>query len=99
MIGIPALSFAIPIQATDRDHMSASFEETIISVWRQALIENSQGVVLDGRRFSVGRTSRSKLREIDFEFEGETFRGLEQNPDTKSRGRSSREKGRRLCNS
>ena len=31
------------------------------------------------------RTSRSELREVDFEFDGQTFRGLEQNPATSSR--------------
>lgn len=65
--------------------MSASFEETIISVWRQALIENSQAIALDGRSFPVRQTSRSKLREVDFQFDGQTFRGLEQNPNTNSR--------------
>jgi hypothetical protein len=75
--------------------MSASLEETIISVWRQVLIENSQAVVVGGRRFPVLQTSRSKLCEIDFEFNGETYRGLEQNPDTKSLGaaRAGREEG------
>lgn len=33
----------------------------------------------------MGRTSRSKLREVDFRFEAQMFRGLEQNPETNSR--------------
>jgi hypothetical protein len=65
--------------------MSARLEERLISVWRQALIEESRTVTLESKSYSVRRTSRSKLREVDFEFEGQRFRGLEQNPKTSSR--------------
>jgi len=40
---------------------------------------------LENRGFPVRRTSRSKLREVDFQFEGHELRGLEQNPKTASR--------------
>lgn len=62
-----------------------NFAETIISVWRQVLVDKAKFVTLDGRRFPVRETSRSKLREVDFQFEKETLRGLEQNPTTSSR--------------
>ncbi len=65
--------------------MAASLEETLISVWQQALIENARNVKLENRGFPVRRTSRSKLREVDFQFEGHEMRGLEQNPETASR--------------
>src|SRR5438477_6688799 len=65
--------------------MAASIEETLISVWQQALIENARSVKLEDRSFPVRRTSRSKLRELDFQFEGHELRGLEQNPKTASR--------------
>ena len=65
--------------------MAASLEETLISVWQQALIENARNVKLEDRSFPVRRTSRSRLREVDFEFEGYELRGLEQNPETASR--------------
>ena len=65
--------------------MSASLEETLISVWRQALAENARSVTLEDRAFPGRRTSRSRLREVDFEFEGRQLRGLEQNPETASR--------------
>ena len=42
-------------------------------------------VALDDHDFPVRRTSRSRLREVDFEFEGHQLRGLEQNPETPSR--------------
>ena len=65
--------------------MAASLEETLTSVWRQALVEEGKSVMLDNRSFPVRRTSRSRLREVDFPFEGHELRGLEQNPKTSSR--------------
>jgi hypothetical protein len=65
--------------------MVTDLEDILVSVWRQVMMENSKVVQLDGRRFPVLQTSRSKLREVNFEFEGQTLRGLEQNPNTKSR--------------
>ena len=62
-----------------------SLEETLIEVWRQAFTEDAKVVVLGNDRYPVVRTSRRKLREVDFLFEGKEIRGLEQNPDTKSR--------------
>jgi hypothetical protein len=60
-------------------------EEALAAVWRQALVENANLVELEGRRFPVRRTQRRRLRQLDFEFAGEAIRGIEQNPETKSR--------------
>src|SRR5438105_14481789 len=65
--------------------MAASLEETLISVWQQVMIENARSVKLENRSFPVRRTNRSRLREVDFQFEGYELRGLEQNPKTASR--------------
>jgi len=65
--------------------MAASLEEMLISVWQQALVEGAKSVRLENRSFPVRRTSRSRLREVDFQFEGYELRGLEQNPKTASR--------------
>jgi hypothetical protein len=65
--------------------MAASLEETLISVWQQALVDDAKSVALENRSFPVRRTSRSRLREVDFQFEGHQLRGLEQNPETASR--------------
>jgi hypothetical protein len=65
--------------------MAASLEETLTSVWRQALVEDAKSVTLENRSFPVRRTSRSRLREVDFQYEGHQLRGLEQNPETASR--------------
>jgi hypothetical protein len=65
--------------------MAASLEDTLISVWRQALVHKLKTVIVNEQRFPVRETSRSKLREVDFEFEDRKLRGLEQNPKTNSR--------------
>jgi len=62
-----------------------SFEETLIEVWRQALVENAKAVKVGGESYPVCRTPKRRLRQVDFMFDGEEIRGLEQNPDTKSR--------------
>ena len=65
--------------------MAASLEETLILVWRQVMVEDTKVVALGDEKFPVRRTSRSRLREVDFKFEGHELRGLEQNPETSSR--------------
>jgi hypothetical protein len=46
------------------------------------LVENSREVDLDDQSFPVRRTPKRRLREVDFVFDGQEFRGLEQNPET-----------------
>src|ERR671923_2486015 len=62
-----------------------SFEETLIEVWRQALVENAKAVKLGTESYPVRRTAKRGLRQVDFMFDGNDIRGLEQNPETKSR--------------
>jgi len=62
-----------------------SFEETLIEVWRQALVEDAKFVVLGAERYAVKRTAKRGLRQVDFTLDGNPYRGLEQNPDTNSR--------------
>lgn len=65
--------------------MKSSFEQILIEVWRQSLVENATVVELDGSRYPVRLTPKRGLRQVDFVFGGNEIRGLEQNPDTKSR--------------
>ena len=65
--------------------MPASFESALLSVWRQSLVDSKKIVEIDGETYSVKQTAKSKLKQIDFRFEGRELRGLEQNPNTKSR--------------
>jgi hypothetical protein len=76
--------------------MAASLEEVLISVWRQAMVEEAKVVTVEGGSFPVRRTSRSRLREVDFQFEGHELRGLEQNPETGSRWAQLARQGEKL---
>jgi hypothetical protein len=65
--------------------MSANLDSSLLSVWQQSLIDKKKIVHLDGESYPVRQTSKSKLKQIDFRFEDRDLRGLEQNPNTKSR--------------
>jgi hypothetical protein len=60
-------------------------DEALVSVWQQALVENLKVVEVGGDTFSVRATAERKLRQVDFQLAGRNLRGLEQNPNTKSR--------------
>jgi hypothetical protein len=62
-----------------------TWEEAMVKVWRQALVEGAAEVELDGKTFPVRETPQKRLREVDFVFDGQPLRGLEQNPKTDSR--------------
>jgi len=62
-----------------------TLQQALVSVWRQALVEHAAEVELGGKSFVVRRTPRKNLRQVDFDFEGQPMRGLEQNPQTASR--------------
>lgn len=65
--------------------MKRSLKETFVEVWRQALVENARFVQLGTQRYPVQRTPKRGLRQVDFRFEGNQLRALEQNPATASR--------------
>lgn len=65
--------------------MKLSFEETLIEVWRQALVGNAAAVKLGKEAHPVRRTPKRGLRQVDFTFDEREIRGLEQNPETNSR--------------
>jgi hypothetical protein len=52
--------------------------------------------VVGGDSYSVRRTAKSKLAQVDFEFQGEPIRGLEQNPKTQSRWAQLARKGEKV---
>ena len=64
---------------------SSAIDDAFISVWRQALVEQKKIVTVGEAAFSVRRTSKHRLAQIDFQVDGVDFRALEQNPQTKSR--------------
>jgi hypothetical protein len=73
-----------------------TLEEALISVWRQALVEKADAVELPGHKYPVRRTPKRGLVQVDFRFDGQELRGLEQNPETKSRWTQLARAGKRV---
>jgi hypothetical protein len=73
-----------------------SLEEALVSVWQQVFAENAKTVTLDDVSYPIRRTSRSRLREVDFKFGGTTYRGVEQNPSTNSRWAKLAQEGKKV---
>jgi hypothetical protein len=71
-------------------------DEALVSVWKQALVEGKKQVSLGSRTFAVRKTAKRGLLQIDFEAAGQELRGLEQNPDTKSRWAQLARKGAKV---
>jgi hypothetical protein len=65
--------------------MKSSLDSTLISAWRQALVENSKVVKLGSESYPVTKSKTKRLRQVAFIFDGNTIMGIEQNPKTKSR--------------
>jgi hypothetical protein len=76
--------------------MTLSFEQALVEVWRQTLVENAKTVELGSERYSVQSTPKRGLRQVDFVFEGNEIRGLEQNPHTKSRWAQMERSGKKV---
>jgi hypothetical protein len=73
-----------------------TFEEALVSVWRQTLVDEADAIEVAGEKFSVRRTASRRLRQVDFRFGGHGFRGLEQNPKTNSRWAQLARAGKRV---
>jgi hypothetical protein len=65
--------------------MPTSLDDVLISIWRHALVENADAVKIGAERYPVTRSKTKRLRQVEFEFDGNTIIGIEQNPKTKSR--------------
>jgi len=65
--------------------MYADLESTLLAVWQQVLVDKKKSVEVDGETYPVRQTAKSRLKQVDFRFEDRELRGLEQNPNTKSR--------------
>jgi hypothetical protein len=63
---------------------SNAFDEVLIEVWRQALLDCSNSVKMAGESFPVRKTASKRLVEVDFTFDGQHYRAIQQNPNTKS---------------
>jgi hypothetical protein len=76
--------------------MPLSLEDALLSVYQQSLVENRKTVVLEDKSFPVRVTAKRKLRQVDFQHEGRELRGLEQNPETKSRWAAMARSGKKV---
>lgn len=65
--------------------MKSAFNETLITVWRQALVDEADVVKLGSERYLVTRSKAKMLRQVVFSIDGNPIIGIEQNPKTKSR--------------
>jgi len=65
--------------------MKPSFEEALIALWRQALVDEAEVVKLGSERYPVTRSKGKMLRQLIFAVDGNSLIGIEQNPKTKSR--------------
>jgi hypothetical protein len=59
--------------------------EILIAVWRQAFIDKADTVKLSADSYPVSQSKAKRLRQVEFVIDGNTFIGIEQNPNTKSR--------------
>src|SRR5437868_5221887 len=75
---------------------NSELDETLVSVWRQALGERARRVKLGDDSYAVRSTAKRGLLQVDFEFAGQTIRGLEQNPATGSRWAEMARKGAKV---
>jgi hypothetical protein len=71
-------------------------EEVLVSVWKQALVEGLKFVQIDNEKYPVRTTAKRRLKQVDFRFEDHELRGLEQNPDTKSRWAKMAREGKKV---
>ena len=74
----------------------SALDEALLSVWQQALVERKKRVRLSDDSYPVQHTAKSKLAQVDFEFDGQRIRGLEQNPSTASRWAQLARKGAKV---
>ena len=60
------------------------------------MVDEAKTVSLGDRIYPVRKTAGQRLRQVDFEVDGADYRGLEQNPDTKSRWAEIARKGSKV---
>lgn len=71
-------------------------QEVLVSVWHQTLVDCAKQVEIDGHKYPVKTTAKRRLNQVDFPFDGHELRGLEQNPDTKSRWAKMAREGKKV---
>ena len=67
------------------ERQARELDEVLVTVWKQALVERKKRVSLAEDSYAVRSTPKRALAQVDFQFDGQSIRGLEQNPATGSR--------------
>jgi hypothetical protein len=75
---------------------NSELEDILISVCRQALVQGAASVKVADETYPVKSTARRQLKQVDFRFDGKNLRGLEQNPETKSRWAAMAREGKKV---
>jgi hypothetical protein len=73
-----------------------SLDEALIAVWRQSLVDEANVVELGAKRYPVTTSEAKHLRQVAFDFDGESFMGIQQNPKTRSRWASMARLGQKV---
>jgi hypothetical protein len=76
--------------------MSISLEDALLTVYQQSLVEDRKTVLLEDKSFPVRVTAKRKLKQVDFQYDGKDLRGLEQNPEAKSRWAAMARSGKKV---
>jgi hypothetical protein len=79
-----------------RSTKGMTLQATLISVWRQALVDGESEVLLGRRRYPTGFTRGERLRTVAFLYGRRRFFGIEQNPKTHSRWAVLARQGKRI---
>lgn len=74
----------------------SELQDILIDVWRQTLVDGANYVQIGDKKYPIRQTSRRRLKQVDFRFEDHELRGLEQNPDTKSRWAKMAREGKKV---
>jgi hypothetical protein len=82
--------------ASRKPAADSGMDEAMLSLWRQVLLEQARVVHLGEESYSVRRTAKRKLAQVDFTWQGEPLRALEQNPQTASRWAQMARKGAKV---
>jgi hypothetical protein len=73
-----------------------TLSEALVSVWQQAMVEERRSIQLGERTYPVRKTRGKGLRTVQFEYDGRTITGIEQNPRTRSRWADLAREGKRV---
>lgn len=84
------------IRCVPAEPPNSALEEAFITVWRQALLDRAEVVLLHGQTYAVRRTAKRGLAQVDFQVDGLSFRALQQNPQTSSRWAQLARKGAKV---